>query len=96
MNRRYFLTAGCIGTIMGAPLAMPAQPQSDPPFKMIEIDVSGNKIFCRSNQPDVALSGAEAGSKSQRGVRRPARLWPRRHTSCRQGPLRLFEARDGK
>jgi haloacetate dehalogenase len=47
MNRRHFLTAGGIGTIMGAPLAMPAQPQSDPPFKMIEIDVSGNKIFCR-------------------------------------------------
>ena len=41
MNRRHFLTAGGIGTIMGAPLAMPAQPQSDPPFKMIEIDVSG-------------------------------------------------------
>src|ERR1700722_9876463 len=47
MNRRHFLTAGCIGTIMGAPLTMAAQPQNDPPFKMIEIDVSGNKVFCR-------------------------------------------------
>ena len=45
MNRRHFLTAG--GTIMGAPLTMAAQPQNDPPFKMIEIDVSGNKVFCR-------------------------------------------------
>jgi pimeloyl-ACP methyl ester carboxylesterase len=47
MNRRHFLTAGCIGAIVGAPLAMPAQSQSDPVFKTIGIDVSGNKIFCR-------------------------------------------------
>lgn len=47
MNRRHFLTAACIGSTMGARLAMPVQRQSDPPFKTIEIDVSGNKIFCR-------------------------------------------------
>src|SRR5580700_79472 len=46
MNRRHFLTTGCTGAMVGA-LGRPAQSQSGPPFKMIEIDVSGNKIFCR-------------------------------------------------
>lgn len=54
MNRRRFIQAGCIGTMVRA-LGRPAQSQSGPPFKVMEIDVSGNMIFCRRSGEGSAI-----------------------------------------
>jgi haloacetate dehalogenase len=48
VERRTFLVAASLGSLVGGPLAQHANAQRNPPpFKTAEIDVAGNRVYCR-------------------------------------------------